>query len=401
MSRLSIRSYPAVALAGTLAGAVSVAALSGTAIAQARYSVTDLGTLSKSATASSAGLSVNNLANTPVPSSQLLAVGWSTGETTTAQVPFVWSRRGGMLPALGNVAATGQSNDVNSAGWYCGSVVTRTSASRTPQAFLASTLSAAPVFLAGLTPASASSANALNETRVVVGTSTDRLGNPRPVFWSTASRTPIMIGTLGGPTGEALGVNNQLWIVGGSDNAAAVRRAFVTVPLNTAPGAPGRPVDLGSLVRNGFSTARDVNSNGQIVGMSQFAGSDVTTRVTRAVLWTYRAAPTPVPPTITNLGTLANTDRSSDALGLNARGQVVGWSGVPFNTTPTPGATRAFLWQSGTMTDLNSLIDRNSGWQIVSAAEINDTGHIVGIGLMRDANSTRPMVRAVLLTPVR
>lgn len=397
MSRASVASCCAV----TLISGMAVCALSGTASAQTRYTVTDLGTLSKSATASSAGLSVNNLANTPVPSSQLLAVGWSTGENTAAAVPFVWSRRGGMVAALGSVAATGQSNDVNSTGWYCGSVVTRTSATRAPQAFLASTVSAAPVLLAGLTLGSASSANALNETRTVVGASTDRAGNLRPVFWSSASRTPIAIGTLGGMTGEALGVNNQLWIVGGSDNATGVRRAFVTVPLNTTPGAPGRPVDLGSLVRNGFSTARDLNSNGQIVGMSQFAASDVTLRVTRAVLWTYRPTPTPTPPTITNLGTLANTDRSSDALGVNARGQVVGWSGTAANITPTTAATRAFLWQAGTMTDLNSLIDRNSGWQIVSAAEINDTGHIVGVGLLRDANSTRPLVRAVLLSPTR
>src|SRR5215510_455786 len=81
--------------------------------------------------------------------------------------------------------------------------------------------------------------------------------------------------------------------------------------------------------------------------------------------------------TITDLGTLGGT--ASVALGLNSSGQVVGWA---FTTS---NAQHAFLYSGGAMTDLNSLIDTNSGWTLNVAFAINDNGQIVGRGF----NSSR------------
>jgi len=41
---------------------------------------------------------------------------------------------------------------------------------------------------------------------------------------------------------------------------------------------------------------------------------------------------------------------------------------------------RAFMWKNGTGIDLNTLIDSASGWVLLSAKTINDSGQIVGYG---------------------
>ena len=40
----------------------------------------------------------------------------------------------------------------------------------------------------------------------------------------------------------------------------------------------------------------------------------------------------------------------------------------------------AFLWQNGTITDLNTLLPTNSGWELSSARLLNDNRRIVGFG---------------------
>jgi probable HAF family extracellular repeat protein len=66
-----------------------------------------------------------------------------------------------------------------------------------------------------------------------------------------------------------------------------------------------------------------------------------------------------------DLGTL---DYASVALGINDRGEVVGAS------LAANFSSRAFLWQKGVMTDLNSLIRGNSGLYLQSASSINSRG---------------------------
>ena len=66
---------------------------------------------------------------------------------------------------------------------------------------------------------------------------------------------------------------------------------------------------------------------------------------------------------VTDLGTLGGFS-SSDAMGINASGQVVGYAQTGSN------AARAFLYSDGTMTDL--------GGSYSQAYDINDSGQIVG-----------------------
>jgi len=89
-----------------------------------------------------------------------------------------------------------------------------------------------------------------------------------------------------------------------------------------------------------------------------------------------------------DLGSLGGPD--SAARDINVHGQVVGATGVgAFLWTPTtPGGT------SGEMVGLNSLIDPLSGWELFTAAAINDAGQITGDGRIGGE------YHAFLLTPV-
>src|ERR1041384_6212835 len=72
-----------------------------------------------------------------------------------------------------------------------------------------------------------------------------------------------------------------------------------------------------------------------------------------------------------DLGSLGG---SSYAYGINARGDVVGYSYAG-------GQAHAFLFEHGVMLDLNGLIDPSSGWVLTEAYGINASGQIVGSGL--------------------
>jgi probable HAF family extracellular repeat protein len=74
-----------------------------------------------------------------------------------------------------------------------------------------------------------------------------------------------------------------------------------------------------------------------------------------------------------DLGTLPG-DFSSVAFGINDEGQVVGQScDINFNC-------RAFLWQNGVMTDLNSLIPTalRLSLVLIDGSDINSGGEIAG-----------------------
>jgi probable HAF family extracellular repeat protein len=125
-------------------------------------------------------------------------------------------------------------------------------------------------------------------------------------------------------------------------------------------------------------TPSGINSSGELAGtaMTSQKSFDV------AVIFTNGAWQ--------SIGTLGGT--LSTALGINDKGQVVGWSTIG----GTSGLSHAFLYQNGTMTDLNSLLPPAfSGVTLFGATSINDLGQIVAFG----GTSPNGLLQDYLLTP--
>jgi probable HAF family extracellular repeat protein len=126
----------------------------------------------------------------------------------------------------------------------------------------------------------------------------------------------------------------------------------------------GTVTDLGNLGGVAWNTPTAINHHGDIAGFSDFPGDNGGGLNAHAVLWPRNGH-------IQDLGTLSG-DVISLAFGINDHGQVVGQS-------IGAGGSRAFLFQDGVMTDLNTLTPKGSPF-LIYANDINDRGEIVGQG---------------------
>jgi len=119
--------------------------------------------------------------------------------------------------------------------------------------------------------------------------------------------------------------------------------------------------DLGTLGgTNSFGAG--INAAGQVTGYSQTAGG-----ATHAFVSTSSG--------LTDLGTLGGTN--SYGYGINAAGQVAGTSQTAGNADQHP-----FLFDGTSMYDLNNLLVPGSGWLLQVAQGINDSGQITGYGFV-------------------
>jgi probable HAF family extracellular repeat protein len=174
----------------------------------------------------------------------------------------------------------------------------------------------------------------------------------------------------GDPDAFAFAINDWGQVTGASGNCSIP-------PVHAVLWQNGKATDLGNFGGT-ISEGVDVNNWGQVVGLSYLAG-DINYH---AFLWQKRTG-------MIDLGTLSG-DVSSSGDGINNLGQVVGGS---FDEN---GNGRAYLWQNGVMTDLNTLIHPNSPLYLLEATgTINDKGQIAGIALQISTGETH----AFLATP--
>jgi probable HAF family extracellular repeat protein len=190
------------------------------------------------------------------------------------------------------------------------------------------------------------------------------------------------LGSLGGTLAFASwlnqtgGLNNRGDVVGES-NLAGDKSAHPFLWHQ------GKLVDLHTNTIGGNPlTADAINDRVEIAGAAAFPH-----RPSDAYVWKNGVA--------TTLGTL-DGDCYSEAWAINSNGQAAGIS-----LSCDQNNWRAFLWEGGSIVDLNSLIPPNSDLQLVNSFDINDRGEIAGLAVPPGCSSkdTKLCGHAFLLIP--
>jgi probable HAF family extracellular repeat protein len=217
-------------------------------------------------------------------------------------------------------------------------------------------------------------ANMVSESGQVVGASyTNSIPNPTtgiptmdPFLWEKGKM--IDLGTLGGTLGSAGLVNNRGQVDGTSNLAGDMD--FHPFLWTKSEGMR----DLGTL-GGCCGTAGPLNNAGEVIGWATNTGDQALL----GFLWKDGV--------MTNLGTVAG-DPCSIASFINSKSQIVGvsWDCVNY--------LHAFLWENGSIVDLNTLVPQGSGVQLTWANGINDRGEITAFGMFPNGDN-----HAFLLIP--
>ena len=183
-----------------------------------------------------------------------------------------------------------------------------------------------------------------------------------PVVWGPGPNRIRALPLLpGDSSGAATAINDRgdvVGISGACDQAVGRYTAKHMVLWKN-----GHATNLGDLGGDAWNTPMAINRGGDIVG---FANTVSGAGFKIHAFYRDRRGGDPV-----DLGVLYPGDTTSQALGINNRGQIVGVS-------CGSGGCHGFLWKDGVMMDLNTLIAPGYGSVITDAQDINDLGQITG-----------------------
>ncbi len=189
-----------------------------------------------------------------------------------------------------------------------------------------------------------------------------------PVLWGKTGVT-VLKAFPGDADGLAASINDNGQVVGATGSCAPFdpNSGLNLVEKHAMLWQDGAAIDLGNLGGDGEfggHHACSINNLGQVAGHSDLTGDSTF----HTFLWTWETG-------MQDLGTLPG-DFASTAVSINDRGAIVGLS-LDSNFNP-----RAFVWENGTMTDLNTVASSNPGnLYLLQANSINARGEIVGYGV--------------------
>jgi len=203
----------------------------------------------------------------------------------------------------------------------------------------------------------------------------------RATVWSTHDGSKRQLQPFAGDsTSAATAINDRGQVVGisGECDVAVGRKSALHALLWDGD----QVTDLGDLHGKYWNTPMALNANGSmVVGFSNPPDGDLDGDSLRAFVWTQAAG-------MQDLGRIPG-DLSSQALGVNMAGQIVGLS---CSDTTCHG----LLWQNGQMYRLQDLAGADFPDQIYSAKDINEAGQITG--RMIDHVTKKPV--AYVATPI-
>jgi len=195
----------------------------------------------------------------------------------------------------------------------------------------------------------------------------------KPVLWGKTSTTTLPTFS-GDPDGVAASINDLGQVVGATGTCGdfSTDSGLYLVEKHAMLWEAGAAINLGNLGGTGQfggHHACAINNRGQVVGHSDLTG-DTTFHT---FLWTWETG-------MKDIGTLPG-DFASTAISINDPGVVVGTS---LDSTFNP---RAFVWQNGSMTDLNAMLTSNpQKLYLLLAYSINAGGEIVGLAVTSDGD---------------
>lgn len=195
-----------------------------------------------------------------------------------------------------------------------------------------------------------------NDQQQVVGYAHTVSGTDEAFIYDVRQDQMAGLGTLGGLNSIAQAINKTGTIAGYSSVNITDTHAFVYQDHHMH--------DIGTL-GGASSFAYDINDHGLVVGSAynQY-GED------HAFIYDPDKRPC-----MYDIGTLGGAVSVANA--VNNHNQVVGYAFLENNSE-----VHAFLYHSGQMLDLNTLLDKdsqNAGWILNEALDINDAGSITGI----------------------
>jgi probable HAF family extracellular repeat protein len=193
----------------------------------------------------------------------------------------------------------------------------------------------------------------------------------------------------GDPDGAATAINDLGQAVGISGQCDVAIGAYSAI--HALRWENGKPIDLGNLGGHGWNTPAAINNRGVITGFVNGPNDVVDGQLQfrfLAFIWTKERG-------MESIGTLPG-DKMSQATDINDANQIVGVSYADF-FFDNP---RAFIYQNGTITPLNSLIgSATANWDVSSTGGINDRGEIAAQANIVSNGVVTAEAHAVLLVP--
>jgi len=327
------------------------------AFAMPPYYITDIGTFE--------GQDTTNITTYPQAindSGQV--VGYSNKlvfDSTVALHPFIWGG-GVMTDLIPYDTSTGNSTafDINNNGQVVGSFSTTSGPippghSRTDHAYVWDEVNGIKDL--GVLGGYFSAALGINNSGQVVGGTNVDGGSTRAFIWDETNEMQDLLGVTS--NAEAI---NDAGVVVGTASIEAIHVSFIWDEIQEVR-------EIMSI--SGPAYPFDINNSGQVVG--RYWPDE------RAFIWDETNG-------MQDIGTLA--EGITLARSINNLGQVVGSSRID-------NVWHAFLYQNGSMDDLNDLIPEGSGWVLEHAQDINNNGQIVGIGFFNGDDN-----HGFLLTPI-